>query len=178
VWVFNPVQGNPNRTAMLSYDNLLPGVWSFLLEDLGTFQNFNYLWKNNSTNSQVVPSAGWYGFTQSFANAGTTNLILSAVPSVTPTPTVTPTLTRTPATSNTPSITPTLTPTTTVTRTPTVTPTTTVTGTPTLTPTTTVTRTPTVTPTPSPAAAFSALLKEDNDALVQENSDYILLEQQ
>jgi hypothetical protein len=97
---------------------------------------------------------------------------------LTPTPTVTTTMTRAPAPSNTPSITPTLTPTPTITRTPTVTPTTTITRTPTLTPTATVTRTPTVTPTPSPAAAFSALLKEDNDALVQENSDYILLEQQ
>jgi len=108
----------------------------------------------------------------SITKSDTVEPVPTPTPSVTPTrtlaltPTVTPTITRTPAPSNTPSITPTLTPTTTVTRTPTVTPT------------TTVTRTPTVTPTASPAAAFSALLKEDNDALVQENSDYILLEQQ
>jgi hypothetical protein len=108
----------------------------------------------------------------SITKSDTVEPVPTPTPSVTPTrtptltPTVTPTMTRTPAPSNTPSITPTLTPTTTVTRTPTVTPT------------TTVTRTPTVTPTASPAAAFSALLKEDNDAVMQENSDYILLEQQ
>jgi len=103
---------------------------------------------------------------------------ISITPTRTPTPTVTPTVTITPTISITPTRTPTPTVTPTVTITPTISITPTRTPTPTISITPTRTPTPTVTPSSTPPAAFSALLKEDGDALLQENSDYILLEQQ
>ena len=91
---------------------------------------------------------------------------ISITPTRTPTPTVTPTISITPTLSITPTRTPT----------PTITPTISITPSTSLTP--TRTPTPTVTPSSTPPAAFSALLKEDGDGLLQENNDYILLEQQ
>ena len=107
-----------------------------------------------------------------------TTISPSNTPTTTPTTTPTLTQTRTPTATISPSNTPTRTSTTTPTLTQTRTPTTTPTVTQTTTPTVTLTQTRTPTPTPSLAPAFSALLKEDNDGLVQENNDYILLEQQ
>jgi len=139
------------------------------------------------TASESLISNGQY-FTIYYSNTGSALFSInkaeslepvpSSTPSVTPTrtPAVTPSITISP--SNTPTTTPTTTPTLTQTRTPTATPTVTRTTTPTVTLTQTRTPTPTPTPTPSLAPAFSALLKEDNDGLVQENNDYILLEQQ
>jgi hypothetical protein len=99
----------------LDFNFNIPGAWSFQLYDTNTPSN-RYMWKNNSTNSLIVPSAGWYGYA-GYVNAGTTNLILSAIPvSPTPTPTVTPTIT--PTITQTPTITPTISLTPSVTQTP------------------------------------------------------------
>jgi hypothetical protein len=123
-----------NRYSYLTFNFNIPGAWEFSLNDYRGAPSYkSYQWKNNSTNSQVVPSAGWYGVYNVPASA--TVLILSAIPvSSTPTPTVTPTITPTrtqtptvtptisvtptitPTISNTPSITPTITPTITVSR--------------------------------------------------------------
>ena len=110
--------------------------------------------------------------TQTRTPTTTPTVTQTRTPTPTRTPEVTPSITISP--SNTPTTTPTTTPTLTQTRTPTTTPTVTQTTTPTV----TLTQTRTPTPTPSLAPAFSALLKEDNDGLLQENDDYILLEQQ
>jgi hypothetical protein len=90
----------------LDFNFNIPGAWSFQLNDSQTPSN-RYQWKNNSTNSMVVPSAGWFGFAGGGGFvAGTTNLLLSAIPvSPTPTPSITPTIT--PTYSPTPTVTPT-----------------------------------------------------------------------
>jgi len=132
-WVGDLVNGSIYRFAYLDFNINIPGAWSFLLNDQIGLPNYrSYMWKNNSTNSQIVPSAGWYGFTNSSYLTGTTTLILSAIPvSPTPTPTITPT--RTPTRTPTPTVTPT------ISVTPTITPT--ISITPSITPTITVTPT-------------------------------------
>ena len=107
VWDNTSVNGNNNRIALLDWNFITPGSWSFTLENQ-SFGVAGYAWKNNSTNSSIIPTGGWFGYVPFNSNlqAGTTTLILSAVP-VSPTPTPT----RTPTPTVTPTVTPTITPT-------------------------------------------------------------------
>jgi hypothetical protein len=96
---------NPNIAAYLEFNYTIANTWVFTLEHSGVGFN-SYLWRNNSTNITVVPSAGWFGYAYSGYLSGSTNLILSAIPvSPTPTPSITPTIT--PTYSPTPTVTPT-----------------------------------------------------------------------
>ena len=99
VYYSQGINNNPYRMAYLDYNFNLPGYWWFGLEN--QISGKSYSWKNDSTNSNLIPSAGWYGFAFGTFFAGTTNLILSATSqpvtlTPTPTPSVTPTPTNTP----------------------------------------------------------------------------------
>ena len=171
--------GNFTKFAAPNYSSNTTGVWVLWNADES---EPIYEVISGSSNINYIPTIGW-------TPAGmTVSLPPTPTPTRTPTPTITPTRTPTPTTSITPTRTPTptITPTVSITPstslTPTRTPTPTITPTVSITPSTSLTPTrtptPTVTPSSTPPAAFSALLKEDGDGLLQENNDYILLEQQ
>ena len=99
VWDNTSVNGNNNRIALLDWNFLTPGSWSFSLENQ-SFGVDGYAWKNNSTDSSIIPTGGWFGYVPfgSTLQAGSATLILSATSlPVTLTPTPTPTITPTPS---------------------------------------------------------------------------------
>ena len=104
VWDNTMVNGSIYKIALLDFNFHSPGSWSFVLDNQ-SFGVAGYAWKNNSTNSSIIPTGGWFGFVPFNSNyqAGSATLILSATSQpVTPTPTPTPTITPTP--SNTPGL--------------------------------------------------------------------------
>jgi len=102
VWDNTSVNGNNYRIALLDWNFITPGSWSFTLENQ-SYGVDGYAWKNNSTDSSIIPTGGWFGYVPygTTFQAGSATLILSATsqpatPTPTPTPTITPTPTNTP----------------------------------------------------------------------------------